>query len=438
MIVMADDLQREATELLARLIRFKTVNPPGDEREAQEFLAGYLGDAGLECELLAADDARPNLIARLGGQAAGPTLCLLGHVDTVLADPAAWTHDPWAGEVIDGFVWGRGALDMKGQVAAEVAAAAALARAGWRPARGELVVTLVVDEEAGSACGARWLTQEHPERARCDLLINEGGGNVFELDGRRHYGVCCAEKGVFRLSLTTEGVAGHASVPRMGDNALLKMAPLLQRLGERQPAPDVGDEPRVLLHMLSGDGEDVDVEAAMARLRELDPLLALLVEPTLGVSVTPTRIRASDKINVVPSRAQLEVDCRVPPGMGEAAARARIEQLLGPEGYRLEFLEIVTGNRSRMESPLMDEIKGWLAEAVPDAGVIPMMLPGFTDSRWFREAFPDCVAYGFFPHLHMTLHDTAPLIHGADERIDVRDLGFAARFFHDLPRRLLS
>jgi acetylornithine deacetylase/succinyl-diaminopimelate desuccinylase-like protein len=190
--------------------------------------------------------------------------------------------------------------------------------------------------------------------------------------------------------------------------------------------------------MLSGDGEDVDVEAAMARLRELDPLLALLVEPTLGVSVTPTRIRASDKINVVPSRAQLEVDCRVPPGMGEAAARARIEQLLGPEGYRLEFLEIVTGNRSRMESPLMDEIKGWLAEAVPDAGVIPMMLPGFTDSRWFREAFPDCVAYGFFPHLHMTLHDTAPLIHGADERIDVRDLGFAARFFHDLPRRLLS
>jgi acetylornithine deacetylase/succinyl-diaminopimelate desuccinylase-like protein len=438
MIVMADDLQREATELLARLIRFKTVNPPGDEREAQEFLAGYLGDAGLECELLAADDARPNLIARLGGQAAGPTLCLLGHVDTVLADPAAWTHDPWAGEVIDGFVWGRGALDMKGQVAAEVAAAAALARAGWRPARGELVVTLVVDEEAGSACGARWLTQEHPERARCDLLINEGGGNVFELDGRRHYGVCCAEKGVFRLSLTTEGVAGHASVPRMGDNALLKMAPLLQRLGERQPAPDVGDEPRVLLHMLSGDGEDVDVEAAMARLRELDPLLALLVEPTLGVSVTPTRIRASDKINVVPSRAQLEVDCRVPPGMGEAAARARIEQLLGPEGYRLEFLEIVTGNRSRMESPLMDEIKGWLAEAVPDAGVIPMMLPGFTDSRWFREAFPDCVAYGFFPHLHMTLHDTAPLIHGADERIDVRDLGFAARFFHDLPRRVLS
>src|SRR5436190_6920659 len=438
MIPMADDLQREATDLLARLIRFKTVNPPGDERDAQEFLAGYLGDAGLECQLLGADDARPNLIARLRGDSAGPTLCLLGHVDTVLADPSAWTHDPWSGEVVDGFVWGRGALDMKGQVAAEVAAAAALARDGWRPARGELVVTLVVDEEAGSACGARWLVEEHPERVRCDLLINEGGGNIFELEGRRHYGICCAEKGVFRFSLTTEGVAGHASIPRMGDNALLKMAPLLQRLGERQPPLDLGDEPPVLLRMVGDGGEDVDVEAAMERLRELDPLLALLVEPTLGVSVTPTRIRASDKINVIPSRAELEVDCRVPPGMGEAEARARIEELLGADGYRLEFLEMVTGNRSPMESPLMDEIRGWLDEAVPDARLIPLMLPGFTDSRWFREAFPDCVAYGFFPHLHMSLHDTAPLIHGADERIDVRDLGFAARFFHDLPRRLLA
>jgi acetylornithine deacetylase/succinyl-diaminopimelate desuccinylase-like protein len=438
MIAMADDLQREATELLGRLIRFKTVNPPGNEREAQEFLAGHLGDAGLECELLGTEEARPNLIARLPGEADGPTLCLLGHVDTVLADPGAWRHDPWSGEVIDGCVWGRGALEMKGQVAAEVAAAAALARGGWRPARGELLVTLVVDEEAGSACGARWLTEEHPDRVRCDLLINEGGGNVFEIDGRRHYGVCCAEKGVFRCSLTTEGVAGHASIPRMGDNALLKIAPLLERLAERQPPPDLGDEPRALLAMLSEDGDEVDVEATMTRLRELDPLLALLVEPTLGVSVTPTRIRASDKFNVIPSRAELDVDCRVPPGMGEAEARERIEQVLGSEGYRLEFLEVVTGNRSPMESPLMDEIRGWLSQAAPDAGLVPMMLPGFTDSRWFRHAFPDCVAYGFFPHLHMTLHDTAPLIHAADERIDVRDLGFAARFFHDLPQRLLS
>ncbi len=444
------DLEDEATELLQRLIRFDTVNPPGQERAAQELLAQRLGAAGFECELLAADEARPNLIARLRGEEEGPTLALLGHVDTVLADPAAWSHDPWSGDLVDGFVWGRGALDMKGQVAAEVAAAITLAKEGWRPARGELLVISVVDEETGSACGAQWLTENHPDRVRCDMLVNEGGGNVFELDGRRLYGVCCAEKGVFRFRLITMGVAGHASIPQMGDNALLKMAPLLQRLGERQPALDLGAEPRALLAMLDGGGcddggqavrtgsEERDVDAAMARLREADPLLALLIAPTLGVSVTPTRIRASDKINVIPARAELQVDCRVPPGLGEEDARARVEELLEGHDFELEFSERVVGNRSPMQSELMDHIRDWLGENAPGAEPVPMMLPGFTDSRWFREAFPECVAYGFFPHLHMTMHETAPLIHGADERIDVRDLGFAARFFRDLAKRVLS
>jgi acetylornithine deacetylase/succinyl-diaminopimelate desuccinylase-like protein len=431
------DFEREAVELLQRLIRFKTVNPPGRERELQEFLAQLLEDAGFETELLAADEDRPNLIARLPGSGDGPTLGLLGHVDTVLADPAEWSHDPWSGDLADGFVWGRGALDMKGQVAAEVAAAAALAREGWRPARGELLVMCAVDEEAGSGVGARWLTEEHAAKVRCDLLINEGGGNVFELDGRRFYSVCCAEKGVFRFTLTTEGVAGHASIPRMGDNALLKMAPLLQRLGDADLQLALGDEPRALLSMLDGEGE-LDLDAVIARLRELDPLLALVVEPTLGISLAPTRITASEQINVIPSRAQLQVDCRVPPGLGEVDVRSRVEELLGTGGYQLEFLERVTGNRSPMDSPLMDEIRSWVGENASGAEVVPMMLPGFTDSRWFRDAFPECVAYGFFPHLEMTLHDTAPLIHGADERIDVRDLSFAARFFRDLPRRLLS
>ena len=327
---------------------------------------------------------------------------------------------------------------MKGQVAAEVAGATALAGDGWRPARGELLVVAVVDEETGGALGAQWLTEQHPDKVRCDMLINEGGGNVFELEGRRLYGVCCAEKGVFRFTLTTDGVAGHASIPRMGDNALLKMAPLLERLAERQPERDLGDEPRALLEALSGGNGELDVDAAMERLRAADPLLALLIEPTLGVSVTPTRIRASEKINVIPARAHLQVDCRVPPGMGEEETRRRVEELLGPDGYRIEFNEKVVGNRSAMDSPLMAQIGEWIAENADGAELMPMMLPGFTDSRWFREAFPDCVAYGFFPHRHMTMNETAPLIHGADERIDVRDLGFAAQFFHDLPRRLLG
>ena len=228
---------QEAVAVLQRLIRFDTVNPPGNERAAQEFLAGHLRAAGFECELVGRTPERPNLVARLRGAQDGPTLCLLSHVDTVLADPAAWTHDPWSGDLADGYVWGRGALDMKNQTAAEVAAACALARSGWRPRGGELLVACVVDEETGGDEGAMWLTENHPDLVRCDYVLNEGGGWRLEYGDRVLYGVGCAEKGVFRFLLHTDGVAGHASMPDMGENALLKLAPLLRASASAAPPP---------------------------------------------------------------------------------------------------------------------------------------------------------------------------------------------------------
>ncbi len=435
----------EARELLSRLVAFDTVNPPGNERAAQEYLADHLQRAGFDCELLGAEPGRPNLLARLrpadgpppdqpaGG---GPTLCLLGHVDTVLADASEWTHDPWSGDVVDGYLWGRGSLDMKSQVAAEIAAAASLARSGWRPAGGELLIAAVVDEETGGSLGAEWITKTHPEKVRCDLLVNEGGGGFFEYAGKRCYGVCCAEKGVFRFTVTTDGVAGHASMPGMGDNALLKMAPVLARLAERQPSYELTDEPRALL---AGIGEDpADASGSIARLREAEPMLATMFEPMFGVTFTPTRIAASEKINVIPSRAELKVDCRVPPGLGEQEVRRGIAEVLGDDGFRIDFTERVKGNRSPMQSALMDTIINWIGERDPGAAVVPVILPGFTDSRHFRSAFPECVAYGFFPQRHQSMLQTAPLIHGADERIDVRDLQFATEFYVDLATRALG
>ncbi|HEX4108573.1 MAG TPA: M20/M25/M40 family metallo-hydrolase [Solirubrobacteraceae bacterium] len=423
--------------LLGELIRFNTVNPPGNERPAAEHLAAVLRDAGFEVSLYAATEQRPNVVARLRGTDDGPTLCLLSHIDTVLADPDAWSHDPWSGELIDGFVWGRGALDMKSQTAAEVAAAASLARSGWRPAHGDLLVVCVVDEEVGGALGAEWICEHHPDSVRCDMLLNEGGGWRAELDGGQAlYGVGCAEKGVFRFKVITRGVAGHASIPRMGENALLAMAPLLARLAERQPTMQLVQEPRALLEALGESTEDP--AGAVARLRGRDPMLALVVEPMCGVSLAPTRILASEKINVIPSRAELRVDCRVPPGLGEVEARAAAEEVLGREGYELEFTERVMGNRSPIEGPFMDRIKEWIAANDPGALCAPSVLPGFTDSRTFRAAFPDLVAYGFFPHRHMTIAGTWPLIHGADERIDVRDLQFATRFYGDIAQAVLG
>ncbi|HEX4692874.1 MAG TPA: M20/M25/M40 family metallo-hydrolase [Solirubrobacteraceae bacterium] len=430
-----DALGRETADVLAQLIRFNTVNPPGDERACQEWLAGYLRDAGLEVELDGATPERPNLVARLRGDADGPVLGYLSHVDTVLADAGDWEHDPWGGEIHDGFLWGRGALDMKSQTAAEAVAIAALARSGRRPARGEVRLISVVDEEVGGAEGAIWLCRERPDLARVDYLLNEGGGQVMPYGDRRLFGICCAEKGTFRFRVTARGVAGHASVPGFGDNALVKLAPVLQTLATERPAYDVTDAPRQLLEAL---GEDpADPAAAIASVAATEPRLATMVEPTLRVTAVPTVISGSPKINVIPARAELLVDARVPPGMDGEPAMRRIREVLGDHALEIEFTEQVTGNASPFDSPLADAITAWIGEQEPDALLVPVVLPAFTDSRTFRDAFPDCVAYGFFPQRHQSLYETWPLIHSANERIDVRDLAFAASFFHDLPERLL-
>jgi acetylornithine deacetylase/succinyl-diaminopimelate desuccinylase-like protein len=446
-------LTGETTQLLQSLIRFDTVNPPGNERAAIEYLERILTEAGFQCELLGAVPERPNLVARLKGRSDGPTLCYLGHVDTVLADASEWRRDPWSGEIADGCLWGRGSLDMKSQVAAEIAAATGLAREGWRPARGELLIVAVVDEETGGELGAKWLCETHPQKVRCDMLINEGGGPHFELNAQRYYGVCCAEKGVFRFTVSTDGAAGHASMPKLGDNALLKLAPVLERFATCQPALAPTAEP---LAFLRGVGEDEsDPAAALARLEQIDPRLLQLLEPMFGVSFAPTKVSASEKINVIPSKAELRVDCRVPPGLGEAEAKRAIEQVLGGierlvlefddtnsdatgDALRIDFTERVIGNRSPLASPLMDALDEWVSAHDPGARTVPTILPGFTDSRHFRAAFPECVAYGFFPQRHQSLLETQALMHAPDERIDVRDLQWAAEFYRDLALGLLG
>src|SRR4051794_38072299 len=432
---LAEELQDETAEVLAKLIRFRTVNPPGDERACQEWLAGYLSDAGLECELPGAEPERPNLVARLKGGEDGPALGYLSHVDTVLADAEDWSADPWGAERRDGFLYGRGAVDMKDQTAAEAVALAHLARSGRRPPKGEVKLISVVDEETGGILGAKWITEEHPDLSRVDYLLNEGAGAVMPFGDRRLYGVCVAEKGTFRFKVRTTGTAAHASVPGLADNALLKLAPAIVALGERRPRYDLTEATRALLEGLGGD--PADPKAALERVSKVEPRLAPLLDAAMRVTFAPTMVSAGEKINVIPARAELRVDCRVPPGMGEDVALARIHEVLDMNGVEVDFTEAIVGNRSPVGSPLMDAIAGWLGEHEPGAEAVPTVLPAFTDCRWFRAAFPDCVAYGFFPQRHQTLYETFPLMHAKDERIDLRDLGFAAGFFHDLPGRLL-
>jgi acetylornithine deacetylase/succinyl-diaminopimelate desuccinylase-like protein len=429
-----------ATELLQWLIRIDTVNPPGNERAIQDPLEQVLTAAGFECRMLAAEPERTNLIARLRGHSDGPTLTLLGHVDTVRADPEEWTHDPWSGDLADGEVWGRGALDMKGQVAAEVAAGLELARSGWRPASGDLLLVIVADEETGGDLGARWLCEQHPDAVRSDFVLNEGGGDAFEFGDRRLYPLCVGEKGIFRFKLRARGVAGHASVPKLGENALVKLAPLIQRLAAQPPLEPTEEGLEFLgavlgEPVLSADGIDRGLQA----LRAGQPLIAdFLAEPMLGVTFNPTRAWASEKANVVPSTAEVLVDCRVPPGLGEEEVRDRVRAVLGDDGYELEFTEQVTGNRSPSDSPLAGAIRDWLDDADPGAQLAPIVMPGFSDSNWFRSAFDAAVVYGFCPHRRRGLLESAPLIHGADERVPVEDIELASRFFFELAPRMLG
>ncbi|MBI2691640.1 MAG: M20/M25/M40 family metallo-hydrolase [Solirubrobacterales bacterium] len=438
-------LEQTSTELLQQLIRFNTVNPPGDEAIAQAFIQGLLEESGFKVEVLSLDPKRPNLVATLEApnKQDGPTLALLTHIDTVLANADEWQVDPWSGEIRDGCIWGRGAQDMKGQAAAEIAAATELVKAGWRPESGALKIIVTADEEAGGAYGARWLCEEHPEKVRCDYALNEGGGNQFVYNGRRYFRVGCAEKGPCRFTVSTHGAAGHASMPRLGDNALLKLAPLIEKLAGKQPLYDLTAEPRAILTALVGtdpgdNPSQAELEEMLAEIRAVDERLFALLEPTMGVSMSPTIVDASQKINVIPDRATVRVDCRVPPGHGAELAEQRAREMLGEGEYEITFAEAAIGNGSPHDTKLMDLIKGWLGKIDPDAIALPSVLPGFTDSRWFREAFPDVIAYGFFPQIEMEMYDSDPLMHAADERIPVQDLTLATEFFAEVVPALLG
>src|ERR671936_161879 len=225
----AISVRAEVTELLQELIRVDTTNPPGNETKAAELLRDYLGDNGVESELIARVPERANLVARIPGRSEGPQLLLLSHTDVVLADASEWKADPFGGELRGDEVWGRGALDMKGQVAAEAVALASLARDGFEPA-GDLIFAATADEEVGAGFGAQWLCEAHPDTVRAEYCINEGAGDRIELAGRPYYFWWTAEKMSAELRLRVFGRSGHASMPGIADNALVKAAPMIEAL----------------------------------------------------------------------------------------------------------------------------------------------------------------------------------------------------------------
>jgi acetylornithine deacetylase/succinyl-diaminopimelate desuccinylase-like protein len=419
-------LRDEAVELLQALIRVDTVNPPGNETGAAEVLRDYLSPFGIECASYARVPERANLVARIPGRGGGPSLLLLSHTDTVLADPAEWSVDPWSGELRDGCVWGRGALDMKGQVAASAVAIASLAREGFRPA-GDLIFAATADEEMGEGVtyGLEWLCAEHPDAVRCDYAVNEGAGDRVELGGKVIYLCSSAEKRSSPVVLRVQGRSGHGSMPGIADNALVKAAPLIERLGEFAPEPVLTPETEAFLSAVLDDVPAA--EQALESARSAGEPAAELIEPLLGMTVAPTMVEASAKRNVIPGRCDVTVDCRLLPGQTEEEADRVLRAWLGDGDYELEWRDGQGGTRSELGTPLWSAIEAFVARLEPGARVAPITVAGFTDSHWLREAF-GTVAYGFFPMRAMSTDLAARLIHSADERIPVDDLELGVDF----------
>ena len=435
----ADRRRQEAVALAVDLIAIDSTN--GNETAVAECLAAYLTANGIESELIARDPARANLVARIPGTGDGPSLAFVGHSDVVPADPRDWTHPPFGAVVDDtGYLWGRGAVDMKNEVAARAAAMASLARSGWRGA-GDLLLVVVADEEDGSAfVGMNWLVDERPDLATT-YALNEGGGFPFALvDGRRVVEVSIGEKGTCPVRVDAIGEAGHASTPTLGDNAVPLLGRLLARLDQGVAEPLDHPAVRVMLESLLGGGavDRLGLVEALRQASALHPTLAESLPAVAGTTMAPTMLHGSTARNVMPARAGVELDCRILPGTTEAEVLDAVRRRLGDDvAYELSFAEpAVHGNASVAEGPLWDVVRDW-SHATLGAQMFPTLCSGFTDSVYLRRSF-GTVAYGFSPFSTTPTEVVEAGYHNADERIHVDDIALSADFHTHAARTLLA
>ena len=423
---------RDTAAALARdLIRIDSSNPPGNETAVAAVLRQYLEAHGVPCELVAREPGRANLIARLPGSGDGPSLALLGHSDVVPADPRGWRHPPFSGHLDeDGYLWGRGAVDMKNEVATRAVALGALASAGFTP-RGDLMLIVAADEEVGTAdVGLSWLVRERPD-IRADFALNEGSAERLTLtSGATIAPVAVGEKAAGCVRLTALGEAAATIWPGLGANAVPRLATLIGRLGDGVLRRRVLPSTRPLLAELSAAGHcDEELSMALARAGKLHPALESLLSPMFADTIALTRLGGSDSLNVMPARAWADGDCRVLPGTTQDEVLASLRRLLGDDlPYEIEMTQPLTGGSvSAVDSPLFEACRRFVARHDPGTTVVPVLCPSFTDSHYLREAF-GTVAYGFWPVRSTPYEVMYGGLHGQDERVHVDDLGYATLF----------
>jgi acetylornithine deacetylase/succinyl-diaminopimelate desuccinylase-like protein len=446
-----NEIEPEVTSILSDLIRINTTNPPGNETNAAQYLVENLGKDDIKCELYESALGRGSVVTRLKGNGEKPRLLLLSHLDVVAANPAEWSVDPFAGIVKDGFVWGRGALDMKGMTAIELMTLKLLKRNDVE-LKGDVILAATADEEKGGLAGADYLLCNFPQKIFAEYVLNEGGGLAIPTQNKRVYTVQTAEKGILWFRVKAKGVPGHGAVPNEADNAIMRMNQVIGRLGNyHSPIVLVPTVKRFLNEIAS---EDDDLQKPFSRLLKnpeqsdqvldelavTEKLLAEEIRPRIRMTIAPTIIRGGVKENVIPSECEATFDCRILPGQSTAETLNQIKVLLKDVGLEKLTFEIVQANEpseSPVETPLFDVITEVLRAVEPNCGVTPVLMTGGTDSRFFREKGSVC--YGFHPMNPEVAGDRIiKREHGIDERISIENLVFGTSVLYETMKRFMS
>jgi acetylornithine deacetylase/succinyl-diaminopimelate desuccinylase-like protein len=445
------EIKDEVTTLLRDLIRIDTTNPPGNEVAAAEYLAGVLEKEGFKCELLESKPGRGNVITRLKGSGEKPSVLLLSHLDVVAANPKEWSVDPFGGTVKDGFVWGRGALDMKSLTALEAMVMKLLKRHNVK-LKGDVILAATADEEKGGNLGAGWITQNHPEKIKADYVINEGGGLAVPVGGKNMFTIQTAEKGMLWFKVKAKGTPGHGSIPGAADNAIMRMNKVVTALTNHKAKIVLIPTAKEYITKISSDDDatwqelrailkDPDTaDDVLDVLARKDKFFAEELRVKLKMTLTPTMIKGGVKENTIPSECEAVFDCRVLPGQTTSEAMTTIQNLLKDvdfEKLQFEIIEASEPSESTSHTQLYKKMTEVLKDFDPTCSVAPDMITGGTDSRFLRKL--GAVCYGFQPMLaDVPYGEIKKGIHGNDEKISIDNLVFGASVLYDVVEKFMT
>ncbi len=438
------DIADMAIQFLRDLIRFDTTNPPGNELPAAQYIADLLRREDIETSILEAAPGRGSVVARLRGDGSQGALLLMSHLDVVAADAQEWEHPPFAADVVDGYVWGRGTTDTKQLTAMQMAILLTLKRQDV-PLRRDVVLAATADEESGAEMGMKWLVENHAELLDCQYALNEGGGFGLDVGKQRFYMCQTGEKGVCWMKLTARGTPGHGAVPQ-GDNAVAKLSAALARLSQaRLPQHRTATVDRLVHSVAAAQGLPQSAfwplvlnplfEQVVLRNIESRSEIASALGATLHNTATPTMLRAGTKTNVIPSEASAQVDGRLVPGQQPQDLLHEMRPYIGDE-IEVQFLTPSQPYESDPASPLFDLLQQVVEEHDPGSKVVPFIVPGGTDARFL--AARGVKVYGFSPARQEPGWKVLEMAHVPNERISLSNVEFGTQVLYDVVRRFCT